>query len=232
MPGGMTAEQHSTEKTRKLYLLMLYRHSFWLDEDDKMHGPAELYMNPFRSNGSAGLARAPWNRQQATAVFAKHVQIALSLALGAKACDHEHHMVPFAPQKNAHSPLWVSVVLRGQSNVNTLYNLMHLSEEHLKNELGNVAIQLKAYALDSEQLAWLIPLYNCIFFALQSIGTPCLRSHHIDEIMATHRFCTAPGPVHGVDTTQKTLLLPLHMLQFPPAFLRGVLFSETAAPVF
>jgi len=180
MPGGMTAEQHSTEKTRKRYLLMLYRHSFWLDEDDKMHAPAD----------------------------------------------------PFAPQKNAHSPLWVSVVLRGQSNVNTLYNLMHLSEEHLKNELGNVAIQLKAYALDSEQLAWLIPLYNCIFFALQSIGTPCLRSHHIDEIMATHRFCTAPGPVHGVDTTQKTLLLPLHMLQFPPAFLRGVLFSETAAPVF
>jgi hypothetical protein len=52
-----------------------------------------LHMNPFRSNGSAGLARAPWSRQQATAAFAKHVQIALSLALGAKACDQDHHMV-------------------------------------------------------------------------------------------------------------------------------------------
>ena len=52
-----------------------------------------LHMKPFRSNGSAGLARAPWSRQQSTAVFAKHVQIALSLALGAKACDEDHHMV-------------------------------------------------------------------------------------------------------------------------------------------
>ena len=46
---------------------------------------AALHMNPFRSSGGAGLARAPWSRQQATAAFATHVGIALSLALGAKA---------------------------------------------------------------------------------------------------------------------------------------------------
>ena len=51
-----------------------------------------LHMNPFRSNGGAGLTCAPWSRQQATAAFAKHVHIALSLALGAKACDQDYHM--------------------------------------------------------------------------------------------------------------------------------------------
>jgi len=52
-----------------------------------------LHINPFRSNGGAGLARAPWSRQQATSASAKHVRIALSLALGVKAGDQDHHMV-------------------------------------------------------------------------------------------------------------------------------------------
>ena len=49
-------------------------------------------MNPFRSNGGAELARAPWSRHQATAAFAMHVGNALSLVLGAKACDQGYHM--------------------------------------------------------------------------------------------------------------------------------------------
>ena len=51
-----------------------------------------LHMNPFRSNGGAELARAPWSRHQATAAFAMHVGNALSLVLGAKACDQGYHM--------------------------------------------------------------------------------------------------------------------------------------------
>jgi len=50
-----------------------------------------LHMNPFRRNGGAELARAPWSRHQATE-FAKPVHIALSLALGAKSCDQGYHM--------------------------------------------------------------------------------------------------------------------------------------------
>jgi hypothetical protein len=156
----MTAEQHSIDKMRKCYLLTLYQHSFWLDNEDMVHAPVD----------------------------------------------------PYGPRKNAHSQQWLSMVLRGQSNVNTLYNLMHLSQKQLENEHANVAIQLRAYELDNEQLTWLIPLYNCIFFALKSIDTPCFHSHHIDEIMATHRFCTAPPPLHGIDITQKVLLFPRHMV--------------------
>jgi len=52
-----------------------------------------LHMNPFRSNGGAGLARAPWSQQQTMAAFAKHVRITLLLALVVKACDQDHHMV-------------------------------------------------------------------------------------------------------------------------------------------
>jgi len=119
---------------------------------------------------------------------------------------------PYGPRKKLYSTLWLSMVLRGQSNVNTLYNLMHLSETQLENEHANVAIQLRAHELDNGELAWLIPLYNCIFFALKSIDTPCFRSHHIDEIMGMHRFCTAPPPLHGIDVTRKTLLFPPQML--------------------
>ena len=52
-----------------------------------------LHMNPFRSSGGVGSARAPWSWQQATAAFATHVNNALSLALGAKAINQDHHMV-------------------------------------------------------------------------------------------------------------------------------------------
>ena len=52
-----------------------------------------LHMNPLCGSGGAGAACAQWSRQQATAAFATHVGNALSLALGAEACDNQHIMV-------------------------------------------------------------------------------------------------------------------------------------------
>jgi len=68
-----------------------------MDADDEevdaaANSVGALHMNPFRSNGGAELARAPWSRQQATAAFATHVGSALSLALGAEAGDKQHLM--------------------------------------------------------------------------------------------------------------------------------------------
>ena len=59
-----------------------------------------LHMNPFRSNGGAELARAPWSRHQATAAFAMHVGNALSLALGAEAGDKDLMAVVLAMKKD------------------------------------------------------------------------------------------------------------------------------------
>ena len=68
-----------------------------MDADDEeldaaANSVGALHMNPFRSNGGAELARAPWSRQQATAAFTTHVGSALSLALGAEAGDKQHLM--------------------------------------------------------------------------------------------------------------------------------------------
>ena len=76
-----------------------------MDADDEevdaaANSVGALHMNPFRSNGGAELARAPWSRHQATAAFAMHVGNALSLALGAEAGDKDLMAVVLAMKKD------------------------------------------------------------------------------------------------------------------------------------
>jgi len=92
------------------------------------------------------------------------------------------------------SEVSISARLKTMSNKTILATLMRYNEATLENELAILMQWIEVYAAYTEEMHFIVPLYNCIVCILLCMHTRCFDVDAIDTAMQeNHIVCSYPS---------------------------------------